>query len=337
MKYINSIILVHFLLIINFSNIFANINDSSKIIYLIGENHSEKKDQTFQMDILLQAEQKELIFVSEGMQRDEFQEQEMINYLANVLPGLTKSYFYGVQDPSFDLFSTLLTGNNKLRFLKQTADFHGFNSQQFDSSPYAKKIPETKLQILSDLTRRNNQKLLNKFWQNEKLKNNPIFQYLNSNKKSLINKTIKDQANTLSRKTSVWSDLEWIQFTQEAALTLLEDLRKVIPHEKLGTLEFLINCFDIYDIESDCNGYPLKTEGLVFQDSLNLILNNDFIIKNIEKIYYLTEHMGKPLVTILGKAHIPEVKKSLIAKGFTVLDKKDLSKVLKGWDEKNDL
>lgn len=335
MKYINSIILV-FLLIINFSNIFANINDSSKIIYLIGENHSEKEDKIFKMNVLLQAAQKELIFLSESAARDAFQEQEWINYQADVFPGLTKSYFYGVEDPSLSLFSPLLIGNNQLRFLKQTAEFHGL-SQEFASSPYATKVADSKLQIMSDLTRRHNQKLLNKFWQNEKLKNNPIFQYLKSNKKSLINKTLKDQANTLSRKISVGSDLEWIQFTQEAALTLLEDLRKVITHEKLGTLEFLINCFDIYDIESDCNGYPLKTEGLVFQDSLNLILRDDFIIKNIEKIYYLTEYMGKPLVSILGKAHIPEVKKSLIAKGFTVLDKEDLNKVLKRLTEKNDL
>lgn len=337
MKYIKSFVLVWFLLFTNFSNIFGDINNSSKIIYLIGENHSSKKDSAFRLDIFLQAEQKELIFASEGVSRDVVEEQDSINYLASALPGLTKSYFYGVEDPFFNLFSTLLSGNNALRFLKQTADFYGFNTQKFDSSAYDQKISDSKLQILSNLTRGVYQKYLNNFWENKKLKSNPIFQYLSRNKKSLINTNLKDHVNTFSQKFSVWSDLEWIQFTREAALTLLADLRKVIPHEKWETLEFLINCFDIDDIDSDCNGYPMKTQGLVFQDSLNLILRDDLIVKNIEEIYYLTEHIKKPLVTILGKAHIPGVKKSLIAKGFTVLDKKDLIKVVNGLAEKNEL
>lgn len=307
-----------FLLLINCAVFGISSNADSKTIYLIGENHYESNtDADFQRMIFQQAVEKKLVYAMEGLEHDVLAEKEFIEDLKmKGFPALSSGYLYGVEDPFFIIFKDALSLNNLFRA----------NCRRYPiTDSLSEKVIKTKKNdLLCPLVIKTNQRFLKNFW-NSTLQGNPIFNYLKTNKESLIKKTFTVQTQIFASQIRKWSNEDWIDFTQEIVLILTEDLKTKLPLEKLQTLEYLLTCLDEFELDSDCDG---SVEDGTFLRSLNLTLRDDFLANNLEKIYNSSKKTQKPLVSILGHAHIPGITEALVNKGFTVLGKQELLKRL---------
>lgn len=293
-------------------------DNAAKTIYLCGETHYEDgKDSQFQMDILKLAAENKLVYAMEGLERELQVENEFSMQISAHFQTNKKPCIYGVEDPLFIIFKEALTLHSDFKSLKK----RGTQIDAFSQNVYDTK----KNDILCPLVHKSNQKFLGKFWANKQLIGNPIFDYLKKHKAALIKKTFQAQTATFKPQIEQWTDNNWIDFNREIVLILEPQVAKQIPTEKLETLEFLVTCVEDFELETDCDA---RAASQYFLKKLHLNLRNDFIIKNLEDIYSITKSQKKPVVCILGSAHIEGVKKGLEEKRFTVLGKKEFLKTL---------
>lgn len=319
----NKPILSIILSLIIYSSSFGITNDNSNnALYLIGEEHYSDADMNFVFDIMHKAAKKRLIYAKEGLERDNLAEKEYReNLQSNGIQGMSNGYLYGIEDPFFIIFKEALALNNLLRTMYKRYDTIDSVSEDV--------VKGAKNDLLCPLVTKTNQKFLQKFWDNKLLINNSIFKYLKIHKNALVKKTFTEQTKAFKQSIEKWNNASWIEFTQKVALILLEDIKEIIPGEKIETLNFLVNCLDEFELNSDCDSSDssLGVEQ-TFLKSLHLSLRNDFLVKNLEEIYTETKKLKKPFVCIVGYAHVKGIKKALIEKGFKVLGKQELIQTL---------
>lgn len=279
-------------------------------IYLIGENHYVGDEAVkFKRNIFLLAAAQKLLYAMEGLERDDFAEKQLRDTIERRgVVGMGKGYLYGVEDPFFQLFNNALD----LNFFLRSTD----NSAQLEAL-----IDSKKNDLLCSLVLQTNQNYLTEIW-SQGPENNSIFKCLLMNKSSLIEESFQIQSNFFSKKIQVWEHGEWFSFTQYIASSLGQDLKLKLPTEKIETLESLLKSLKEFKLS---RGYEYSQQELEnFNFTLNIILRNPFIAKNLKNLYSISEQANKPLVAILGNEHIPGITQILTNKGYTVKGSREL-------------
>ncbi|OAI51109.1 hypothetical protein AYO37_00035 [Opitutia bacterium SCGC AG-212-L18] len=282
---------------------------NDKIIYLFGENHRDADDFNFKEGINILTAKGYVINAREGDIRDAAYEKERIKKAKQESPFKVSSDIgiYGVEDPIFHIFKSAMYLNNS---------FKTFNDPE---SRINEAYKDKKIVTLLFLTHKNNQAFLENVWNDPILSQNPIFLFLEKNKAKLLEKDYSARFNFISNKIDRWDNDAWFDFAKRIAFLLAPKVIERIQKDKIEMLTQLLKCFEDLQDEEDCGA---NSQSFIYP--LGLDLRNDFIIENLEKIYSITKSKNKPLICILGRRHIPEVKKGLEQKGFLVSDDKSI-------------
>jgi len=312
MKIMKKILLIIGVCLVTSFRLFGvEVDENTKTIYLCGENHyNSDEDSRFQMFIMQLASQKLLVYAKEGLEREVQAEKEFSRIVKAHFNTAGNPLIFGVEDPLFIIFKEALNINVSLTSIEKSNSYFDTQGQEIYESK--------KNDILCPLVHKANQKFLNEFWENKELIGNPIFDYLKENKSALIKKDFKAQTKAFKPQLKRWTDSKWIDFTREIVLVLEPMVSQQIPEEKLDILAFLLSCLNNFKLGSNCDS---EDPSLYFMKKLHLELRNDFIVNNIVEIYSFSK--GKPVVCILGEAHIEGVKANLQNKGFIVLGKNE--------------
>lgn len=305
------IIIVLAVIGLGFNFIYAvDLNvENAKVIYLLGEYHAgsagDNMEDTQSRKLVehLAAERK-VAYVKEGIVRGIQEEKEFRESLKNKY-GVPNINVYGVEDPLVFIFNSALLINFDYR--------SQLKSQNGAVFPLTGKM----LDLLCSLMYQGNQSFLDDFWHSEALIGNPIFEYLKDNKDYLLN--AKSEVKEAIFRERVWewdSSFHWMDLGKEVALRVAPLYADMLPESKRDLLRFVLSCLEDFELGSDCD---YRAEPYVLMKALHLTLRDDFIINNLEQVYSIAE--GKPVVSILGKWHIDNVKAELGKRGFVVLGK----------------
>lgn len=306
-------IIIIFLLLICFNFLHAgeaNV-ESKKVIYLSGEYHfgdGNDEDSKFKKMINKLAAERKLVYAQEGLEREKQAEKEYGELIGKMFGSASSASIYGVEDPLYFLFDGALIMNNELRSLQK-------RKGKMHDSLY-KIFLNKKIEILCPLVHKANQKFLSDFWNSEALIGNPIFEYLRANKNKLLNKKFEAQQTILTVQILQWDDSYWIDFGKEVALILAPLVESMISESKMEVFQFVLSCLEDFEIESNCD---YRAQSSLLLQAVIRTLRDDFIIKNLEQIHSFAKK--KPVVCILGKLHIDNVKLELEKRGFLVLGK----------------
>lgn len=292
-------ILVSILLFSNCVFLDAIDNEAPKIIYLIGEYHDDPDDVKFRTWVDQLASERKIIAAEEGLERDLIAETNWKEKLWRGKKGT--GYLHGVEDFCAQRFLTAMLVN---RISRMAIHYNDFEKEEVSLSE--------KLELLEAVTSIKFKKLFPNFWHSKSLQNNSIFNSLRINK--AFSRKYDKWSTSDWREFAKWSSLDWIEFTRELALVFAEDMKNKLSSQRLEILQVALT-------------YLNQTDDIDFENNFGRLvainLRDDFIAKNLEEIYAFT-HIGKPLVCILGQAHIKGVSETLRKQGFTVLDKEAL-------------
>lgn len=309
------------------------LSKEEEVVYVIGEVHNNKRD-IFQKTMLKQlAEEGKIILGLEGENRD--------------WERPPTSTAFGLEEPFWLNGSVALS--NLIDLFDYTAwkKFVSFENLSNEDDMYSKMISVEEQKHRMKLMLKNIQEYLKvavlikkdpkevSFFSMQVSKNNRVLMnianalYENEEafddydgdfyKKHLGRNSIDDNFyNKLSRNSD-----EWFVLIKRMGQYFIKNISDKVMQKRLNSvLSKLSKFYKEIEEAKDVSEIPFeRLRGIRIReiDPLILGLRNEVFLKNIQQAYNEKKHLKKPFFVIVGRGHVPFLRRELMARGFEVV------------------